>query len=476
MPRRDLRVLPALVLCTTAAAARLMLGPQIVDDAFITMRYSRNLAASGAMSYNPPDPVLGTSTPLWTLVLAGGEVGGVAPETTAVVVSSLADGCSILLILAAPAGGSLAALAAAATIAAWPAYVTYAVSGMETSLYVLIIVTCLTAMTRNRTALSAAAASLGALCRPDGALLVVLGFVWTLVTASRQAAARYAAVAAVVAAPWAAYAYVRFGSMIPSSVTAKAAATDPWFVSLQNVAAYFFHGIYLPMTLLALVGCGVVLRRREGFWRAWTVWGLAYLIAMTAMNGFTHFPWYFVPLLPIYSALAIEGAGFVWTRVAAFVRNGGVGDSFLATPVRRTAAAVLLSAALLSRMTPLKAYLRSAAEGREKLYASVAANLAGVDAHCTVAATEIGAIGYYYPGRVLDLAGLVSPEAVGRPVNDVLAHSQARWLVTYDTHFNRDVVRSEAFAKLFERRSVVRVSESRALEVYERRDPVRCGA
>jgi hypothetical protein len=470
----DARLLPALVLCVTAAAARLLLGPQIVDDAFITMRYSRNLVTSGAMSYNPPDAVLGTSTPLWTLVLAAGEFAGATPESTAVVVSSVADVCSILLILTSPAGSSLAALASAATIAAWPAYVMYAVSGMETSLYVLLIVGFLTAMSRNRTGVSAGAAALGALCRPDGALLVVLGSVWTLVTVSRRAATRFVAVAAVVSAPWAAYAYLRFGSTIPSSVTAKAAATDPWFVSLQNVAAYFFQGIYVPMTVLALVGCVVVLRGREAFWRAWTVWALAYLIAMTAANGFTHFPWYFVPLLPIYCALAAEGGAFILRSVSP-QRRDGARLSIPLSPAVRTAAAVFLSAALLSRMTPLKAYLQSAAEGREKLYASVAAELAGVDARCTVAATEIGAIGYYYPGRVLDLVGLVSPEVLGRPVNDVLASSHARWLVTYDTHFDRRVVHSDAFSKLFERRSSVRVSDSRTLEVYERRDRVGCG-
>ena len=112
--------------------------------------------------------------------------------------------------------------------------------------------------------LAAAAAALGALCRPDGALLVVLGFVWTWFSVSRGAAARFIAVAGVLSAPWALYAYGRFGSMIPASVTAKAAATDPWFVSVQNVAAYFFQGIYVPMTLLAVVGCVAVFKGRRG--------------------------------------------------------------------------------------------------------------------------------------------------------------------------------------------------------------------
>ena len=64
---------------------------------------------------------------------------------------------------------------------------------------------------------------------------------------------------------------------------------------------------------------------------------------------------------------------------------------------------------------------------------------------------------------------------MGRPVDQVLAESRARWLVTYDTHFDRAVAGSEAFARLFERRSTFAISDTRTLEVYERRDGARCG-
>ena len=105
------------------------------------MRYSRNLAVSGAMSYNPPDAVLGTSTPLWTLDSRGrrarrrdaGENGGCGRLRR----GRLFDPADPDVVCG---GLRSAALASAATIAAWPAYVMYAVSGMETSLYVLIIV------------------------------------------------------------------------------------------------------------------------------------------------------------------------------------------------------------------------------------------------------------------------------------------------------------------------------------------------
>ena len=46
----------------------------IYDDAFITFRYARNLAEGLGLVYNPGaewEPVLGTTTPLFALLLAG---------------------------------------------------------------------------------------------------------------------------------------------------------------------------------------------------------------------------------------------------------------------------------------------------------------------------------------------------------------------------------------------------------------------
>jgi hypothetical protein len=143
-------------------------------------------------------------------------------------------------------------------------------------------------------------------------------------------------------------------------------------------------------------------------------------------------------------------------------------------PAARTVLAILLGVALLSRMTPLGVYLDRTAAGRERLYASVATELARVDPACTVAATEIGTIGYHYPGRILDLVGLVSPEVLGRSVDGVLSESRARWVVTYDTHFDRATATGHSFSSLYERRSTFPVTAGRSLEVYERRDGGRC--
>ena len=61
-------VVPALV----ALLARLLTGPHPIDDAYITFRYARNLAEGLGLVYNPGEWVLGTTTPLWAILLACG--------------------------------------------------------------------------------------------------------------------------------------------------------------------------------------------------------------------------------------------------------------------------------------------------------------------------------------------------------------------------------------------------------------------
>ena len=93
--------LPAL-LVIVALAARLIPGPRTIDDAFITFRYARNLLAGNGFVYNPGERVLGTTTPLYTLLMAGlaAFTGGTqAPfPTLALLVNALADAGTCLLL------------------------------------------------------------------------------------------------------------------------------------------------------------------------------------------------------------------------------------------------------------------------------------------------------------------------------------------------------------------------------------------
>ena len=120
------------------------------DDAFITYRYARNLAQGEGFVYNPGEHVLGTTTPLYTLVLAGLSLAGADIPAASVVVGGLGWAGIVLLVYAigAAAGEPMAGLAAAL----WVAFdsLTGATLGMETTLYVALCLLAFWLQTRGR--------------------------------------------------------------------------------------------------------------------------------------------------------------------------------------------------------------------------------------------------------------------------------------------------------------------------------------
>ena len=79
-----------------AVTARIVPGPRPIDDAYITFRYARNLLRGYGLVFNPGEHVLGTTTPLYALLMAFLGLftgGGNAPfPLLAPVVNALADG------------------------------------------------------------------------------------------------------------------------------------------------------------------------------------------------------------------------------------------------------------------------------------------------------------------------------------------------------------------------------------------------
>ncbi|MCK4741420.1 MAG: hypothetical protein KAS80_03965, partial [Anaerolineales bacterium] len=94
---------PQFLIPFLAIALRFIPGARTVDDAFITFRYAQNLIAGNGLVYNPGEWVLGTTTPLYAVMLAaiGSITGGIRapyPEI-AVLISAVADAMSCLIII-----------------------------------------------------------------------------------------------------------------------------------------------------------------------------------------------------------------------------------------------------------------------------------------------------------------------------------------------------------------------------------------
>jgi len=422
------RRVSAIVLGLAAAvrtAAGLWLGFRPFDDTYITFRYSLNLASGHGFVYNLGESVLGTTTPLWTLILALFSALGAPIEQAALVMSLACDVVSAFLLfrlLTALEFSAGVPLAGACLFLGIFDYFSLARSGMESSLFVCLVLGALAALAERRLVAGGVFAALAALTRPEGALVVVLfpAALWHYradVPRGRRAVA--ASALAVIAGSWALYAIVRFGSVIPQSVRAKSAMfEDPALAafSWSNLRLFFVTGQYggeiytrtylqlaFVISMLAAFGAAWLLvsaiRRRSPHAiprvALLTFFPAAYLAGMSLSHAFTFFPWYYGPMYPFLAALAPIGAGVAarWTTTWVLGMTAVLVSAQLAA-----AAAVKLPA---DKSDWINGYFDVSSAVRR-------------DPGVAVAAPEIGSVGWrVWPAKILDLEGLVTPDAVG---------------------------------------------------------------
>jgi len=324
--QRLVRYAPLLV-AAVALCARLLPEPRTIDDAFITFRYARNLLAGLGFVFNPGEHVLGTTTPLYTLLLAG--VSGLTRVQSfpwlALWVNALADAvtCVVLVRL----GEKLSGRRAVGWAAAWlwaiaPMSVTFAIGGMETSIFVLLLTLGADLYLSGKGTAAALTSALLLLTRPDGILftgpliLDALGRGWR----TRRWPRAEALVFSLTLAPWLIFATLYFGTPIPHSVAAKTLAyrLPPLSALVRLIQQYgtpFFEqnllgntwplaGFVLYFGLTVIGGLGAV--RRDS--RTWplALYPWLYLVVFAAANPLI-FRWYLAPPLPFYFLLILTG-------------------------------------------------------------------------------------------------------------------------------------------------------------------------
>ncbi len=422
-----------LALVVLAVGVRLLYGANIRDDAYITLRYASNLASGVGFVFNLGERVLGTTTPLFTLILATLAKAGfdLVEAATALGIMSDAAGTVLAFSLARQRGRWYPAVAASIAYALFSPLISHAVSGMETSLYVALILGAVLAYAHGKLTTTAALASLVTFVRPDGvilALALACHYAWT----QRSFKLKPVVVFTAMLLPWVVFSTVYFGSPVPNSVVAKLNyVTDDPFLSIRHLFQYFLQ----PGDQWLLVAVFFSLFGLRSLWQlgkgqqALLVWAAIYTVLFSASNKFLYpdypFEWYFVPLL---APLAL-GAASGLDRLSR-------GMSKRIPSIRLQIAVAILVAFVAFYGTV--AYkqglaLRLYVDGREGIYKGIAAQLARYGTTEVVAAPEIGTLGYYYPGPFLDLDSLVSPEVIALGYEGAILKYRPAWLVSWDT-------------------------------------------
>jgi len=205
----------------------------LIDDAFISFRYARNLAEGNGLVFNPGERVEGYSNFLWTCLTAAFIRSGLSPETAAPAIGLV---CSLLLLVvlyrwSRDLGLSPGwALVAPAMLALNRSYAGWATGGLETRLFSLLLVALAWRLDVERRdakrpwPVSGIFAGLACLTRPEGWLcpiIVVLTALWLSHRARFPRLATWCAVFAAIAGTHLVWRVIYYGDWLPNSFRAK---------------------------------------------------------------------------------------------------------------------------------------------------------------------------------------------------------------------------------------------------------------
>ncbi len=386
--------------------------PSSFDDAYITYRYARNIAEGRGFVYNSGESVLGTTTPLYTLLLAGLSL---IWQNIPVLSHRIGVGAWVLCVpiiygVARAGGRDLTAFAAASLIAV--NWLFLGVLGMETALYVLVTLLAFYFYLNEEYTLSGVCAGLAFVMRWDG-ILVAGVLVFAGLVEHREDFPEGLLVSACLIIPWLAYSQMTFGSVFPNTLFAKAgqgwkeglggAEIGPFTRGLVSIgrSAYRGNRLVLVPVGLSVVGVFSAFRDKTRWWLV-LLWTGAYF-AGYAVLGVLQFSWYYPPLMPASVLLAGKG---IEELVGYMPRNPRWGRLGLAV--------LLMGLCLIPSVDLLLASRRSEMNERVATYVKVGQWLrqhAAPDS--SVATIEIGVIGFYSDLTIVDPMGLVSPDMVG---------------------------------------------------------------
>ncbi|MFN8018570.1 MAG: hypothetical protein U0P45_10645 [Acidimicrobiales bacterium] len=435
----------ALLLWGPFVAGVLLWGLHSPDDAFITLRYARNLVHGHGPAFDPGERVEGFSSPLHLVVDA---VVVALPGGHTLLKAKLASlACAVLALVASSRLLRRAALAAPVEAAglllvggSWPLAM-HSASGLETSLAAFVVMALLATLLADGASHPWRTGLLGVACvavRPEGVAIVAAVAVAGLAVpgvAPPRARLRWAAVAA---AGWAVLALGRlawFGALVPNTVVAKSqaptAAIGPGLRYLATAASPWLDatgvrhplGVVVAGLVVALTAAGAVAasRSRRTLLPAAAAVVAQATVALVAGGDWMSGARLLVPVVPALVLLQVTGADAVASTLGR--RHPGT----TAPRARAALLAVLVVAAAATAATQprLPAWHSgwafddrslTVAGGYDGTYwAAAPALFRCARAGDLAAYSEMGYVAWALPElRFLDLHGLVTAEVARR--------------------------------------------------------------
>lgn len=435
------------------AAALLALGVHAfrdyaVDDSWITYRYARTLLETGRVAWNPGgEAVEGYSNFLWMLLAAGALALRLEPLQVSRAVSVVCLVAAALLVhrlARRQCRGVAAPRVAALAFLCLPSLAFWGMSGLETASVVALVLLWLLAYQRDfdaerppwRTALVGLALVLS---RPEAPALVGLTLLPSLLSrrpGERRRALWLAAAVALLAAPYAAWKLVHFGTLVPNTLTAKVRT----LVGLPLVfQSYRFVFPLLPLAALSLLRGGGRLERQ--------VWSLWLGLTLAAVNIQPHVAHYLRFFLPAFGGIAVL-LGLYGEQLARALREA---SPRLAAPAGAVLAAAL-AVYLVSPVFEMQTYARREAEGYARAHVPVGLALAATFGRDELlAASDCGLVPYLANMRTVDLWGLTDRHLARRGFDAAYVMRQRPVAVVVHSLYPNQFVGRELYDRVLQR-------------------------
>jgi len=406
------QILVWMTLGVATALFILIYGNLAQDDAYITYRYARNLANGYGFVYNQNEWVLGTTTPLYTLILA---ISAYLSKLDIVKLSSIFSGISLwvsagVLYELGRLSDSKSSFLLALIFITNPFLSNFI--GMESFILLCFLLLTIWSYINGKVYISSICNGLLILVRYEMIFLSII--IGVLEFKEKRKLPYWLLPGFVIVFIWLVYATLVFGSPIPLSASAKLIAPQVsflfggvvyWYQKLLEAPAFFITIIF---SLFGIFGT-VLYKRSFKEYKIVILFSVVYLIVASFFAG--AFPWYYAPLIPGFSITVIFGINYISrinsTNSPKLIKNKhnwNFGLSYIL--------AILLVIVQLSFW--INSYQTKQGEIgdiRYEPYKLVSEWLIrNASPEESIATFEIGYVGYLSHMRIIDLAGLVTPE------------------------------------------------------------------
>jgi hypothetical protein len=391
-----------------------------LDDSWIHQTFARNLALRGEWSFIPGQPSGGSTAPLWSALLAIGFLIDLSPFIWTFFLGGLSLFCLVFY-----AEFSMRSLVQeyrgiipwVGLLVAFEWHLVWAsVSGMETILHALIASILLISLIKGSShwLLLGALAGISVWVRPDGVTFlgpIIFTVLFSLPNWKTRIRALFSALFgfAIFFLPYLVFNLALTDTAFPTTFYAKQAEYSSWRAGLilQRMGEGTLQLLTGPGIILfpgALVTAWWAIRNKKWRFLASLLWVIGYMgIYLFRLPAYQHGR-YLMPVMPIYFFIGLFGFYLVYLKTNAQKRGW-----WLIKTAWGSSIALVCFAFWFLGMQSYNQDVRIIESEMVDTARWVAIHIPG---NALIAAHDVGALGYFGDHKLVDMAGLISPEVI----------------------------------------------------------------